>query len=163
MPGTLKNLRSASSQDWSSVISDVVSSFASKETATVSEILTLTEGLVKIFGLTNLTDDNAALVSSGGRPSLTTNDQASKQQNLPESPAVPLAEAVLNDKVVCLCCGEKFSMLKRHLMSEHGLTEAEYRSKYSLPEDMPLVAPSYSARKAEIARASGLGKYSRDT
>jgi predicted transcriptional regulator len=53
-------------------------------------------------------------------------------------------------------------MLKRHLKAEHGLTEENYRSMFSLPNDMPLVAPSYSARKAEYARSAGLGKHSRE-
>lgn len=77
-------------------------------------------------------------------------------------PALPISQAVTRDKVFCLCCGKGFKMLKRHLGAEHGLTEAEYRRLYGLPEDMPLVAPSYSARKADYAKQAGLGKYSRD-
>ncbi|APX89220.1 MucR family transcriptional regulator [Brevirhabdus pacifica] len=77
-------------------------------------------------------------------------------------PALPIDQAVTEEKVFCLCCGKGFKMLKRHLGAEHGLTEAEYRRLYGLPEDMPLVAPSYSARKADYAKQAGLGKYSRD-
>ena len=54
-------------------------------------------------------------------------------------------------------------MIKRHLGVEHGLTEGEYRKLFDLPESMPLVAPSYSDRKAAHAKKVGLGKYHRDT
>ena len=77
------------------------------------------------------------------------------------SPAIPLDKAVTEDKVFCLCCGRGFKMLKRHLGSEHGMTEAEYRRAFGLPEDMPLVAPSYSRKKAEHAKQAGFGKYDR--
>lgn len=76
-------------------------------------------------------------------------------------PALPLDRAVTHDKVYCLCCGKGFKMLKRHLGAEHGLTEAAYRNLFDLPEDLPLVAPSYSERKASYAREAGFGKYNR--
>lgn len=78
-------------------------------------------------------------------------------------PALPLDRAVTHDKVYCLCCGKGFKMLKRHLGAEHGLTEAAYRTLFDLPEDMPLVAPSYSERKASYAREAGFGRYDRGT
>ena len=78
-------------------------------------------------------------------------------------PALPLDKAVTRDKVYCLCCGKGFKMLKRHLMAEHGLSEAEYRRLFDLPEEMPLVAPSYSEKKAAYAKKAGFGKYARDT
>ncbi len=78
-------------------------------------------------------------------------------------PAIAIDKAVTADKVYCLCCGKGFKMLKRHLGAEHGLTEAAYRAMFGLPEDMPLVAPSYSDRKAKYARQVGFGKYDRDT
>ncbi|MBN9677833.1 MucR family transcriptional regulator [Salipiger bermudensis] len=76
-------------------------------------------------------------------------------------PALPLEQAVTEDKVYCLCCGRGFKMLKRHLGAEHGMTEAEYRTAFGLPEDFPLVAPSYSRKKAAHAKEAGLGKYDR--
>lgn len=76
-------------------------------------------------------------------------------------PALPIDKAVTHDKVFCLCCGKGFKMLKRHLGAEHNLTEAAYRAKFGLPEDLPLVAPSYSARKASYAKEVGFGKYDR--
>lgn len=76
-------------------------------------------------------------------------------------PAVPLDRAYTEDKVFCLCCGRGFKMLKRHLGAEHGMTEAEYRAAFGLPEDFPLVAPSYSQKKAAHAKEAGLGRYTR--
>ena len=76
-------------------------------------------------------------------------------------PAIPIEKAMTRDKVFCLCCGKGFKMLKRHLGAEHGLSEAEYRAMFGLAEDVPLVAPSYSKRKAEYAKEAGFGKYSR--
>ncbi len=78
------------------------------------------------------------------------------------TPARPISEAVEREKVYCLCCGKGFKMLKRHIGSEHGLTEERYRHMFGLPDDFPLVAPSYSERKADYAKKSGLGKYNRD-
>ncbi len=76
-------------------------------------------------------------------------------------PAVPIDQAVSEDRVTCLCCGRSFKMLKRHLGAEHGLTEEAYRAAFNLPEDFPLVAPSYSRKKAKHAKKAGLGKYER--
>ncbi|PYE84362.1 MucR family transcriptional regulator [Pseudoroseicyclus aestuarii] len=76
-------------------------------------------------------------------------------------PAMPIERAVTEDRIYCLCCGKGFKMLKRHLGSEHGLTEAAYRQMFDLPDDMPLVAPSYSRRKADYAKQAGFGKYDR--
>jgi predicted transcriptional regulator len=77
------------------------------------------------------------------------------------TPAVPINKAITQDKVFCLCCGKGFKMLKRHLGAEHDLTEAEYRTMFDLPEDLPLVAPSYSKKKANYAKKAGFGKYNR--
>ena len=76
-------------------------------------------------------------------------------------PALPIEDAITRDKVFCLCCGKGFKMLKRHLGAEHGLSEQEYRAMFNLPEELPLVAPSYSRKKAAFAKEAGFGKYSR--
>jgi len=75
---------------------------------------------------------------------------------------VPVAESFTDDSVTCLCCGRSFTMLKRHLRAEHGLSESEYRIKFNLDDDHPLVAPNYSLRKADYAKKAGLGRYARD-
>ena len=77
-----------------------------------------------------------------------------------QQPAVSVKRSVTPDYIVCLECGDRQKMLKRHLTTGHGLTADEYRTKWSLPKDYPLVAPEYAARRSEFAKAVGLG-YSR--
>ncbi len=144
--------------DWPIVISNVAGAFASKDTTTVQVILELVEGLSKILS----SPASRAPAHSESRPAPEKSNAHSPGPQASDAPAVPVEMAVYEDRVICLCCGEAFTMLKRHLRSEHGLTEEAYRKKFSLPDDMPLVAPSYSAKKAEHARASGFGKYDRD-
>ena len=72
-------------------------------------------------------------------------------------PAVPLKKSVTADAIVCLECGNRLKMLKRHLTTGHGLTADEYREKWSLPADYPVVAPDYSRKRSEFAKTIGLG------
>lgn len=73
-------------------------------------------------------------------------------------PAVSIKSSVKPDHVVCLECGAKHKMLKRHLMTEHGLTPDEYRARYGLAADHPLVAPNYANVRRDLAKAIGLGR-----
>ena len=73
-------------------------------------------------------------------------------------PAVPIRRSVNPEYIICLDCGVKAKMLKRHLTSAHNLTPAAYRERWKLPPDYPLVAPSYAARRSELAKAIGLGR-----
>ena len=79
----------------------------------------------------------------------------------PLRPAVPIKKAVSHDAVICLECGEKGKMLKRHLHSAHGLTPGEYRTKWGLPSDFPMVAPAYAKARSELAVKLGLGQGNR--
>ena len=76
----------------------------------------------------------------------------------PLTPAVPIRRSVAAASVTCLDCGFKAQMLKRHLRIAHGFTPADYRARWDLPRDYPLVAKNYSARRSEVAKASGLGR-----
>ncbi|MDF2640597.1 MAG: transcriptional regulator, MucR family [Novosphingobium lindaniclasticum] len=73
-------------------------------------------------------------------------------------PAVSVRSSVKPDAVTCLECGEKLKMLKRHLMTDHGLTPEDYRGRWNLPADYPLVAPEYAQRRKELAHKIGLGR-----
>lgn len=73
-------------------------------------------------------------------------------------PVIDPRKSVRPDHVVCLVCGAKQKSLKRHLMVSHELTPEAYREAFGLKRDHPLVAPSYALRRAELARAAGLGK-----
>ena len=67
-------------------------------------------------------------------------------------PAVPVRRSVGKDHLICLVCGQKQKMLKRHLAVRHQLNPADYRGRYNLRSDYPLVAPSYAAQRSEMAR-----------
>lgn len=73
-------------------------------------------------------------------------------------PAVSIRSSIKPDFIVCLEDGKKLKMLKRHLMTHYQLTPADYRSKWSLPADYPMVAPNYAAQRKELALKIGLGR-----
>ncbi len=73
-------------------------------------------------------------------------------------PAVSIRASVKPDHIVCLEDGKKFTTLKRHLMTDHGLTPQDYRAKWSLSADYPLTAPDYSERRKALAKTIGLGR-----
>lgn len=73
-------------------------------------------------------------------------------------PAVPISKSIQDDYIVCLEDGKKLKMLKRYLRSTYGLSPDDYRKRWGLPPDYPMVAPSYAARRSEFAKAIGLGK-----
>ena len=73
-------------------------------------------------------------------------------------PAVPVRKSVAPDYIVCLEDGKKFKSLKRHLRTHYNLTPEEYREKWGLPADYPMVAPSYSATRSRLAKDNGLGR-----
>ena len=73
-------------------------------------------------------------------------------------PAVTPKRSVTDDYIICLEDGQKFKSLKRHLMSHYGMTPEEYREKWSLASDYPMVAPAYAAQRSKLAREMGLGR-----
>ncbi|MPW00156.1 MucR family transcriptional regulator [Bombella apis] len=75
-----------------------------------------------------------------------------------QQPAVPVRKSVYPDYIVCLEDGKKLKMLKRHLKSTYDMTPDQYREKWGLPADYPMVAPAYAARRSELARTIGLGR-----
>ena len=126
------------------------------------------------FNLTNLT---AAVVSAYvGKNAVPTADLpsviatvysalklAETGSSTPESkpqkePAVSIRKSVTPEAIVCLDCGQKFKMLKRHVRTDHGISVDEYRAKWNLPADYPMVAPNYAKQRSELAVKIGLGK-----
>ncbi len=73
------------------------------------------------------------------------------------TPAVPIKRSVRKATIVCLECGKSGKMLKRHLSTAHGLGVKEYRARWKLPSDYPMVAPNYAAQRSEMAKKIGLG------
>ncbi|MER8823287.1 MucR family transcriptional regulator [Mesorhizobium sp. M0991] len=79
---------------------------------------------------------------------------------IPEAlkPAVPIRKSVTPDYIICLDDGKKFKSLKRHLSSRYGLTPDDYRAKWGLGADYPMVAPNYAASRSALAKTMGLGR-----
>lgn len=73
-------------------------------------------------------------------------------------PAVPVKKSVFNDHVICLDCGKKLKMLKRHLMTDHGMTPEQYRARWGLGREYPMVAPEYASKRSVLAKKIGLGR-----
>lgn len=131
------------------------------ETLTASPDLTvITAGIVRAYVSNNetpvdelpaLIKDVHAAVAALGEPA------APATPALPE-PAVSIRASVKPDKVTCLECGFSGKMLKRHLANEHSLSPEQYRKRWSLPADHPLVAPNYAERRRELAHKIGLGR-----
>jgi len=83
---------------------------------------------------------------------------AASAPEAPPAPAVPIDASVSKDAIICLECGKNFKTLKRHLSTEHGQSPADYRARWQLSKEYPLVAPSYSKRRAATAKKIGLGR-----
>ena len=79
-------------------------------------------------------------------------------EEAPREPAVSIRSSVKPDHIVCLEDGKKLKMLKRHLSTHYNLTPDEYRARWGLPADYPMVAPNYAAHRRELAKAIGLGR-----
>ncbi|MCC0033985.1 MAG: MucR family transcriptional regulator [Hoeflea sp.] len=73
-------------------------------------------------------------------------------------PAVSVRRSIQSDYLICLEDGQKFKSLKRHLMTHYGLTPEQYREKWDLPADYPMVAPSYAEARSRLAKEMGLGQ-----
>lgn len=97
-----------------------------------------------------IADVHTALGRVGGAPEQTPIDK--------QKPAVNPKKSVTDDYIICLEDGKKFKSLKRHLRTHYNLSPEEYREKWGLPADYPMVAPSYSATRSKLAKDNGLGR-----
>jgi predicted transcriptional regulator len=79
----------------------------------------------------------------------------------PLKPAVPVKRSITSDYIVCLEDGKKFKSLKRHLRTQYGMTPEQYRDKWALAPDYPMVAPNYAAARSQLAKEMGLGQQRR--
>ena len=121
-------------------------------------LITLTADIVTAHVANNNVEvgDLPALIQNvhGARAGLGTEPQVEEK---PE-PAVSVRASVKNDHLVCLEDGKKMKMLKRHLLTDHGMTPEEYRERWNLPADYPMVAPEYADKRRELAKKIGLGR-----
>jgi predicted transcriptional regulator len=126
----------------------------------VSDVLSLTAEIVSAHISNNQVETAAlpALIQAVYR-SLTTAGDVDVPAAAPV-PAVPWKKSVFPEFIVCLEDGKKLKMLKRHLKTSYNLTPDEYRRKWGLPNDYPMVAPSYASHRSALAKSIGLGRKS---
>lgn len=128
----------------------------SADSSTVEQ---LTAQIVSAFAARNRVEHVAlpALVAAvrGAFSSLASGEAAPAAR--PE-PAVPIARSITSDYLVCLEDGARLKMLERHLRTHYDLSPQQYRERWGLPPDYPMVAPGYALRRSTIARALGLGR-----
>ena len=89
------------------------------------------------------------------------NNGTSEVPSEPLKPAVPVRKSVTAEYIICLEDGKKFKSLKRHLRTQYNMTPEQYREKWSLPADYPMVAPNYAAARSQLAKQMGLGQQRR--
>ncbi|TYC63948.1 MucR family transcriptional regulator [Stappia sp. BW2] len=120
----------------------------------------LTSDIVSAYVANNTvaTPDLPGLIASVHK-ALTSSAQKAQEPEVVELvPAVPIKKSVGNDFLICLEDGKKFKSLKRHLRTHYDLTPEDYRAKWNLPADYPMVAPNYAAARSELAKKMGLGQ-----
>ena len=120
---------------------DIVSAYVSNNTVSAAEIPSL------------ISQVHSALVRVSGGHGETPSDAL--------KPAVPVKKSITPEYIVCLEDGKKFKSLKRHLRTQYNITPEQYREKWGLAADYPMVAPSYAAARSQLARQMGLGQQRR--
>lgn len=128
------------------------------ETAADSTLLALTAHIVAAYAANNELEANELpRVIHGIYSTLANLGDGPEPQATPIQPAVPVENSVFPDYIICLEDGEKLKMLRRHLFSAYGMTPEQYRRKWNLPHDYPMVAPNYAERRSVLAKEIGLG------
>ncbi len=122
--------------DLLALTSDIVSSHVANNTVAVSDLPQLIQNVY------------ATLAGLG---------QSAEPERPRQEPAVPIRSSVKPDYIVCLEDGKKLKMLKRHLKTAYNMTPDEYRAKWGLPADYPMVAPNYAEARRQLAKNIGLG------
>lgn len=129
-----------------------------EEIALNETLITLTSDIVAAHVSNNsVAVSDLPLIISGVHGALASLSGKAAEQARPD-PAVPIKSSIKPDYVVCLEDGKKLKMLKRHLMTHYGMTPEDYRAKWGLPNDYPMVAPNYAEKRRQLAKAIGLGK-----
>ena len=124
------------------------------------ELLALTTEIVASFVGNNAvaTSDLPTLIASVFQ-SLSAVGQAEPEKAAETpAPAVPIKKSVQHDFIICLEDGKKLKMLKRHLATRYNMTPEDYRRRWGLPKDYPMVAPAYAAQRSALAMQIGLGR-----
>lgn len=130
------------STDLVTIAASIVAAYVSNNTVASNDLPAL------------IADTHAALSRAAGRPA-----QIEREDNRPK---IAVKKSVMPDFIICLEDGKKFKSLKRHLRTHYNLSPEEYREKWSLPHDYPMVAPNYAQARSALAKKMGLGTSRRD-
>jgi predicted transcriptional regulator len=133
--------------------SSIVSAFLSKNPCAVQELPQLVAQTLKA-----LQGHNAEAFAQAGKAGLNSAGEQAAQQEVKLQPAVDPRKSVQQDYIVCLEDGKKMKMLKRYLANKYNLTPQQYREKWGLAKDYPMVAPAYAEERAQVAKRIGLGQ-----
>jgi predicted transcriptional regulator len=125
-----------------------------------SEIIEMTAGIVSAYVGNNTVAaaDLASLIQNVHRALSGVNTPDAPAEPAPKEPAVAIKRSIQPDHLVCLEDGRKFKSLKRHLRTKYNLSPEDYRAKWGLPKDYPMVAPNYAKARSELAKQMGLGQ-----
>ncbi|WP_297509359.1 MucR family transcriptional regulator [uncultured Caulobacter sp.] len=125
-----------------------------------SDLIEMTAGIVSAYVGNNMvaTADLPALIKQVHAALTTVGAPAAEPAQAPKEPAVPIKKSVTPDFLICLEDGRKFKSLKRHLRTKYDMTPEEYRAKWGLPKDYPMVAPNYAEARSSLAKQMGLGQ-----
>jgi predicted transcriptional regulator len=117
---------------------DIVSAYVGNNTVSVNELPNLIKNI----------HDTLKGISKG----------VTAEAVAPQTPAVPVRRSITPEFLICLEDGRKFKSLKRHLQTKYGMSPEDYRAKWGLPKDYPMVAPNYAASRSALAKQMGLGQ-----
>ncbi len=102
--------------------------------------------------------DLSGLIQSVHRALAHVGQPVTVEDNTPKEPAVPVKKSITPDFLICLEDGRKFKSLKRHLRTKFNMSPEDYRAKWGLPKDYPMVAPNYARARSDLAKQMGLGQ-----
>jgi len=124
------------------------------------EIIEMTAEIVAAYVENNTisTGDLPALIQSVHRALSSVSSGADAVEAAPKEPAVPVRRSITADFLICLEDGRKFKSLKRHLRTKYNLSPEDYRAKWGLAKDYPMVAPNYAKARSDLAKQMGLGQ-----
>jgi predicted transcriptional regulator len=134
----MENAQNDMNETLITLTSDIVAAHVSNNSVSAEELATL---ISSVYGA----------LADLGKP-------APVAEEAPPKPAVSIRASVKNEHLVCLDCGMELKMLKRHLMTHHGMSPDQYRARWNLSNDYPLVAPDYAEKRRDLAKKIGLGR-----
>ncbi len=135
-PGTGKSMEN--NVELIEMTADIVSAYLGNNTVAADELPSIIQSVHRALAGVTL-----------GEPIIATS---------PKEPAVPVKKSITPDYLICLEDGRKFKSLKRHLRTKYNMSPEEYRAKWGLPKDYPMVAPNYARARSDLAKQMGLGQ-----